>query len=477
MSSPDSSDKSSASSLIVISNRLPVNLKRSEQGEWKFDVSSGGLVAALCGLKMSNFTWVGWPGCDVKQKERDYVTKELAKLSISCVPVWLDDKLADKHYNGFSNSVLWPLFHYLEDIQFDDELYEAYKEVNYRFAQVVSSIYKKGDLVWVHDYHLMLMPRILRKHFNPNLPMGFFLHIPFPSSEIYRIFPNGRALLKGVLSCDLVGFHTWEYCRHFMKTATRILGVERLPNAVRFNNQTVPVGVFPVGIDPSKFSEMLEKPEVLERVKGLRETFGNKKVLLGVDRLDYIKGVPHKLWGYEMFLQQHPEWLGKVVLLQVAVPSRTDVEEYVKLKEEVEELVGRINSRFGDVDFNPVHYMFRSVNFAELCAMYRVADGLLITSLRDGMNLVCQEYVVSQDYQDPGLLVLSEFAGAAGALSGSYRVNPWNSGEVAEAIYQAVSMPLEQRRARFQEDIHGFIVILLLIGASALLLNLKSQLR
>ncbi|KAI9007358.1 glycosyltransferase family 20-domain-containing protein [Gaertneriomyces semiglobifer] len=444
------------SRLIVVSNRLPVTITKKENASgWNFAMSSGGLVSALSGLKKEmTFTWIGWPGLDVPEEQQDEMRQQLIDQH-SCAPVFVSDELADMHYNGFSNSILWPLFHYHPgEINFNEDHWDAYQEVNRAFADAVFNMVEDGDIIWVQDYHLMLLPTMLRERLAENnkkdIKIGFFLHTPFPSSEIYRILPVRKQILLGVLNCDLIGFHTYDYARHFLSSCTRILGLHTMPNGVEFEGRMVHVGTFPIGIDPAKFTEGLMSEPIQSRIKTLDEKFKGVKLIVGVDRLDYIKGVPQKLQALELFLSRHPEWIGKVVLAQVAVPSRQDVEEYQQLQKVVNELVGRINGRFGTVDYSPIHYMHKSVQFQELVSLYAVADACLISSTRDGMNLVSYEYIVSQQERH-GVLILSEFAGAAQSLNGSIIVNPWNIEELAQAIHDAVTMPDDLRKTNHQK--------------------------
>ncbi|KAF8640315.1 hypothetical protein AX16_010210 [Volvariella volvacea WC 439] len=464
--------------LIVVSNRLPITITRDKNGEYHFKMSSGGLVSALSGFKKSlNFTWIGWPGFFIPPKDRPLVDRRLME-EYSCQAVYLDDDVADRHYNGFSNSILWPLFHYHPgEMNFDEENWRAYRQANLAFAEAVKKQITPGAMVWVQDYHLMLLPMLLRalvdnkpsagsltrdelakildgievapelfsqpEHI-PGVKIGFFLHTPFPSSEIYRILPVRREILLGVLYCDLIGFHTYDYARHFLSSCTRILNLPTMPNGVEFEGRLAHVGTFPIGIEPGSFIENLKKDSVKNRITQMEQRFGDVKVIVGVDRLDYIKGVPQKLHALELFLTQHPEWIGKVVLVQLAVPSRQDVEEYQNLRSTVNELVGRINGRFGTVEFMPIHFMHKSLPFDELCALYAASDVCLVSSTRDGMNLVSYEYVACQQARQ-GVLIISEFAGAAQSLNGSLVVNPWDSQQVADAIHEAVSMDLETR--------------------------------
>ncbi|KAJ1977829.1 Trehalose-6-P synthase/phosphatase complex synthase subunit [Dimargaris xerosporica] len=438
--------------LLIVSNRLPVTIKKQD-ADWSFSMSSGGLVSALDGLaKQMSFTWIGWPGMDFPDDDRRIIHSKLHERN--CVPVFLHDDLAEKHYNGFSNSILWPLFHYHPgEISFDEEVWQAYQKANSKFADAICDIVQDGDLVWVQDYHLMLLPKMLRERMGPekkNVKIGWFLHTPFPSSEIYRILPVREEILLGVLSSDLLGFHTYDYARHFLSSCTRILGLTTMPNSVEFEGRIVHVGTFPIGIDPSKFTDGLKKESIQKRIQALEATFRDKIVIVGVDRLDYIKGVPQKIHALEVFLEQYPEYQGRVVLVQVAVPSRSDVEEYQHLISNVYQLVGRINGRFGTVEYTPIHFLHKSVTFDELVSLYAISDACLVSSTRDGMNLVSYEYISCQERKH-GVLILSEFAGAAQSLNGSVIVNPWNTNELAQGIHQAVTMPPAQRQQNHQQ--------------------------
>lgn len=297
----------------------------------------------------------------------------------------------------------------------------------------------------------MLLPSMLKELvIGTSIKIGWFLHTPFPSSEIYRILPVRREVLHGILQCDLLGFHTYDYARHFLSSCTRILGLSTVPNGVEFEGRLINVGIFPIGIDPEKFSLELKKETIQDRIQSLKDRFGDTKIVVSVDRLDYIKGLPQKLHALDIFLEKHPEFQGKVILIQVAVPSRTDVEEYQNLRSTVNELVGRINGKYGTVDFTPIHFMNKSVNFQELVALYAVADACLVSSTRDGMNLVSYEYIVCQQ-KNHGVLILSEFAGAAQSLNGSIIVNPWNTEELANALHDALTMSEEQRKTNHQK--------------------------
>lgn len=441
--------------VLVVSNRLPVTIKRSPNGDYDYTMSSGGLVTALQGLKKSTeFQWLGWPGLELPEAEQARVNKDLMD-KFKCTAIFLSDKLADLHYNGFSNSILWPLFHYHPgEMNFDENAWAAYIEANRLFAKSIAAQVDDNDMVWVHDYHLMLLPQMLREEIGnkkKNIRIGFFLHTPFPSSEIYRILPVRQEILEGVLSCDLIGFHTYDYARHFLSSVSRIVSnVSTLPNGIEYHGRSIGIGAFPIGIDVDKFIQGLEKDSVIKRIEQLKQKFGDTKVIVGVDRLDYIKGVPQKLHAFEIFLDEHPEWIGKVVMVQVAVPSRGDVEEYQSLRATVNELVGRINGKFGTVEFVPIHFMHKSIPFDELISLYQISDVCLVSSTRDGMNLVSYEYIACQQ-ENNGVLILSEFAGAAQSLNGALIINPWNTEELSVAIHESLTIPPEKRAFNFKK--------------------------
>ena len=441
--------------LIIAANRLPVSVKKGDDGKWGLTVSSGGLVSALLGVgKSYGMLWVGWPGIFIDEgPDRDALTAML--LEKSCLPIWLTRSQVELYYNGYCNNILWPLFNYVP-LVFEPKLsstkdmasqWLAYISANQLFEVAIMAVFEPGDIVWCHDYHLMLLPQMLRKN-DDKMKIGWFLHTPFPSSEMYRMLPMREELLIAVLKADLVGFHTYDYARHFVSSCSRILAFEGRPDGVEDGGNFTRVAAFPIGIDPTRFHDALGTKVVQDHIVELKARFKGRKVMLGVDRLDMIKGIPQKLLGYEKFLSEHPEWRDKVVLVQIAVPTRSDVPEYQKLTSQVHEIVGRINGRFGTLGSVPIQHLDCSLSFAELTALYAVTDVCLVTSLRDGMNLVSYEFVSCQS-QNAGVLILSEFAGAAQSLgAGSILVNPWNVTEVAEAIDDALTMPDVERRER-----------------------------
>ncbi|KAK8573025.1 hypothetical protein V6N13_048589 [Hibiscus sabdariffa] len=440
--------------LLVVANRLPVSAVRCEDDSWQLNVSAGGLVSALLGVKEFETKWVGWAGVTVDdEKGRQTLTQALAAKR--CVPVFLNDEIVQQYYNGYCNNILWPLFHYLGLPQEDrltttrsfQSQFDAYKKANQMFADVVQEQYEEGDVVWCHDYHLMFLPKYLKEQ-NSNMKVGWFLHTPFPSSEIHRTLPSRSELLRSVLAADLVGFHTYDYGRHFVSACTRILGLEGTPEGVEDQGKLTRVSAFPIGIDSNNFIKALQLPEVQNHIKELEETFAGRRVILGVDRLDMIKGIPQKALAFEKFLEENPSWQDKVVLLQIAVPTRSKVPEYQKLSSQVHEIVGRINGRFGTLTAVPIHHLDRTLDFHKLCALYAVTDVALVTSIRDGMNLVSYEYVACQESKK-GVLILSEFAGAAQSLgAGAILINPWNVSEVASSISYALDMPADEREKR-----------------------------
>lgn len=441
--------------LLVVANRLPVSAVRTGEDSWSLEISAGGLVSALLGVKEFEARWIGWAGVNVPDEVgQKALTQALAEKR--CIPVFLDEEIVHQYYNGYCNNILWPLFHYLGLPQEDrlattrsfQSQFAAYKKANQMFADVINKHYEEGDVVWCHDYHLMFLPECLKKH-NSKMKVGWFLHTPFPSSEIHRTLPSRSELLRAVLAADLVGFHTYDYARHFVSSCTRILGMEGTPEGVEDDQgRLTRVAAFPIGIDSNRFIRALEQPKVQEHIKELKERFAGRKVMLGVDRLDMIKGIPQKILAFEKFLEENLYWQDKVVLLQIAVPTRTDVPDYQKLTSQVHEIVGRINGRFGTWSKVPIHHLDRSLDFFALCALYAVTDVALVTSLRDGMNLVSYEFVACQDAKK-GVLILSEFAGAAQSLgAGALLVNPWNITEVAVAIGKALNMSDEEREKR-----------------------------
>jgi len=434
--------------VLIVANRLPITVRANEAGV-EVQKSSGGLATGLLRVhEQSGGLWVGWSGAadDLTESQQTELNRQLADMRLAAVPLSADQ--ITRYYEGFSNGVLWPLFHYLlEQVPLHVRDWEPYAEVNQRFADVVAQHYQPGDLIWVHDYQLLLLPELLRQRL-PDARIGFFLHIPFPSEELFRTLPERDRLLRGLLGADLVGFHTPTYLRHFAASLTQILGLTVDIDRVQLTDREVRLGVFPMGIDAATFIALAEDPTVQAEAKALRGD-GSVKLLVGVDRLDYTKGIPRRLLSYEKMLQTHPDLRGRVRLVQVAVPSRTGVGAYQEFRSLVDGMVGRINGDFATPSWVPVHYIFRGLSERELVALYRAADVMLVTPLRDGMNLVAKEFVASRTDGD-GVLVLSEFAGASWELPEAIQVNPYDVEGTAESCYRALMMGAEERRTRLE---------------------------
>lgn len=424
--------------LVVLSNRLPVTIRR-KSGKLDVVPSVGGLVAAMePAMRERGGLWIGWPGAKVDADE----TLEMPGAPYRLRPIPLSSGEVQRYYHGFSNGALWPLFHSLPDrISLDPRNYEVYERVNERFAQAAIEELEEGDLVWVHDYQLMLCPEFIRRR-RPDVRIAMFLHIPFPPFDVYRVLPSYRGILRGMLACDLVGFHCPGYVRNFEDSVERLLGarVDREAGRIEHGDQTIRVGAFPLGIDYREYEQRAWDAPRPKRSPG-------EKIILGVDRLDYTKGIPERLRAYERLLEQHAEHRGTTSLVQIAVPSREQVSEYKALKRELDELVGRINGRFGTSLWTPIRYLHRSIPAARLSALYRDAAVGLVTPLRDGMNLVAKEFVASQT-DDPGVLVLSRLAGAAETMKEALQVNPYNIESVADALHTALTMAHADREER-----------------------------
>jgi trehalose 6-phosphate synthase/phosphatase len=447
------------SRLLIVANRLPITVSATEGGV-EVQRSTGGLATGLMRPhENSDGLWIGWSGApaDLNPMQQEALDRKLAAMRLVEVPLSAD--LVTRFYEGYSNGVLWPLFHYLLDqVPLQVSHWEGYVEANEAFADVVAAHYRPGDMIWVHDYQLFLLPGLLRERL-PGARIGFFLHIPFPSEELFRTLPSRDRLLQGMLGADLVGFHTPAYLRHFATSLTDILGLVVEIDRVQLPGREVRLGVFPMGVDAAALAAMAADPAIDGEVHAIRGD-GSVRILVGVDRLDYTKGIPRRLLAYERMLETHPDLRERVRLVQVAVPSRTNVGAYQDFRALVDGLVGRINGVFGTPRWVPVHYIFRGLPESDLVALYRAADVMLVTPLRDGMNLVAKEFVASRTDGD-GVLVLSEFAGAAWELPEALLVNPYDLDGAAELYYRALTMPREERRARLaplRTRVHTFDV-------------------
>ncbi len=432
--------------VLIVANRLPVSITRGDGG-LQVKPSAGGLATGLRSyLESGQALWIGWPGYTGHPgtAEREAVQRQLAEMH--AVPLWLSRDEVSQYYDRMSNSVLWPLFHYFpERLPMHIREWPVYEQVNARFADAVAEHYQPGDRIWVHDYHLMLVPELLRARL-PDATIGFFLHIPFPSSEVFRLLPFRDRLLAGTLGADLVGFHTAGYARQFTQSLLLLLGLATQFDRVQVADREVRVGVFPMGVDAERFAALAATEEAAREVAHLRRVDGCA-VLVGIDRLDYTKGLPRRLLAYETLLRDYPQWRERVRLVQVAVPSRGGAAAYREFRQQMEALVGRVNGTYGTPRWAPIHYLHRNLSETEVAALYRAADVLLCTPLRDGMNLVAKEFVASRADGD-GVLLLSEFAGAAAELPEAVRVNPYDLDRCAAAIHQALTLPPEERRQR-----------------------------
>jgi len=433
--------------LIMVSNRLPVKI----EADGSASRTTGGLASALEGVELGmEQLWVGWPGGASEDfNDLEKVTSELRNVSVE--PVFLTRSELDGFYEGYANSTLWPLLHYMvERARFSNESWEIYREVNRKFADAVLAVAEDGDQVWIHDYHLFLVPSMLRGH-DLGLRIGFFLHTPFCTSEMFRVLPHRAELLKGVLGADVIGFHTFNYLRHFRSALLRVLGWESETEGMWHNGREIRMGVYPIGHNHVLFDREMCRDDFPEILAKHTADIGGKRLILSVERLDYTKGLPEKLAAMRRFLELNPEKCEEVLFVLIAVPSRQGVEEYDQLTEEVQREVGAINGAYGKVGHSPVAFLHRGFPMVDLAALYALAEVCLVTPLRDGMNLVAKEFLDCQRREfptRPGVLVLSEFAGAAQELSHSIQVNPYDVDEVAVAVNRALEMGDDERWER-----------------------------
>ena len=442
---------------IIVSNRLPVELTKLDNS-FEFIPTSGGLATGMNSVhKGQKSLWIGWPGIDnddIDKKTWAPLKKSLKREGY--FPVSLNHKEIEDFYYGLSNKSLWPLFHYfIEFSVFDEKQWKSYQEVNQKFADSVLSNIEEGDTVWIHDYQLLLCPKMI-KDVRPDVTIGFFLHIPFPSFEIFRIFPWREPLLEGILGADLIGFHTYDYERHFLSSVKRILRKEVSFNRVNLETREVVVNTFPMGIDYNKFNNAAqshldmaaeEKSDLKKQLELHKKGADQGKLILSIDRLDYTKGVVNRIKAFELFLTKYPEYLEKVRLVMLTVPSRSSVSDYQRLKKETDEIVGRVNGKFATINWTPIWYYYRAMAFDDLIDLYMTSDIAMITPVRDGMNLVAKEFVATRVKGD-GVLILSEMAGASKELYESVLVNPFDLNQMADALLNAIKMPVEEQQKR-----------------------------
>lgn len=452
------------SKTVIVSNRLPIKITQ-EDNQLLFNSSEGGLATGLGSIyKEKDNIWIGWPGMTIDKSEEENVIKELKNLNL--IPVFLEEEDIKGYYEGFSNEILWPVFHYISTYaRFDSEKWESYKAVNEKFAQAILPHLNSGDTLWIHDYQLLLLPEIIRRAL-PDISIAFFQHIPFPSQELFRLIPWRKELLTGMLGADLIGFHTFDDVRHFISAATHLLDLHVDGNMIRTGDRAIAIEPFPMGIDSEKFSSLSNDKTVKEHIESLKNHYKDQKIFLSIDRLDYSKGIIQRLEAFELFLQENPNYHEKVVLFMIVVPSRDTVSEYQRLKDDIDRIVGNINSHYRKLDWYPVAYFYQSYPIEFLSALYNIADVCLITPMRDGMNLVCKEYVASRN-DNTGVLILSEMAGASKELIDAITVNPNNIHEVKNALIEALNMPSDEMEERmiamrqmvFKYNIHHWVKI------------------
>jgi len=456
--------------LVIISNRLPVTVSSFED-KLEFSWSSGGLVSGLLSFlskqEKDSYVWVGWPGFSSKQKNIDFKEIDRELLSkYNSFPVHLSDELMERFYYGFCNKNLWPLFHYFPYLaSFNERDWKIYKQVNKIFFDTVKKVIKKDDVVWIHDYHLMLLPKMIKESF-PQLPVGFFLHIPFPSYEMFRLLPRkwGIEILEGLSGADLIGFHTYDYTQYFIRCMLRILGYESNLGYIYTGQRLIKADTFPMGIDYEKFNKGPNTPAVKKEKKEIKKRFGKYKIIFSVDRQDYTKGILHRLRAYLIFLRKYPQWHERIVFIMIIIPSRIGIWEYKKIQNRVNEIISQINGEFGSLKWTPLVYQYRSIPFEQLSALYSLSDVALITPLRDGMNLVSKEYVASR-VDKKGVLILSEMTGAAMELGEAVVINPDDPDEIANSIDNSLNMSIREQSLRIKSmqerlkryDIHKWV--------------------
>ena len=442
--------------LVIAAYRLPFKFVK-EKKKYKAVQNSGGLVSAVLALsenfkknKDQSNQKILWAGIADNLPEV-YSSNKPENEDFDIVPVNISPELDTLYYGGFCNDLIWPLFHYFPSFcVFNNDYYEAYREANKIFCDELIKFIKPGDFIWIHDYQLMFLPGMIREKI-PEATIGFFLHIPFPSYELFRILPRPwrASIINGLLGADLVGFHTLDYAQSFMRSVKRATGAEYKENIIFTPNKIVKADAFPIGIDFDKFHNAIQNQEVLDEIQNIKKNLTGQKLIFSVDRLDYSKGLLLKLKGYETFLEKYPEWQSKVVFNMVVVPSRDSIEKYKEMKKEIESTVGRINGKYNSLAWTPIIYQYKSLTFNEMVALYSISGVGLITPLRDGMNLVSKEYIACQN-GNKGVLILSEMAGAAAELNEALIINPFDNIEMAEAIYSALEMKTSEKKVRIR---------------------------
>jgi trehalose 6-phosphate synthase/phosphatase len=443
--------------LVIAAYRLPFKFIKQKTG-YRAVQNTGGLVSAIMALsekfrKNGNNTSqnkIIWSGVTEGMPET-FSSEKLENDYFDIVPVIIPAKLNDLFYSGFSNDLIWPLFHYFPSYSvFNSNYFRAFEEANAIYCDELIKIIQPGDFIWIHDYQLFLLPELIRRKL-PGSAIGFFLHIPFPSFEVFRLLPRKwrESIITGMLGADLVGFHTHDYVQHFIKSIKRTTGLECRQNIIYTPNKVVKADAFPIGIDYDKYHTASFENPIINEKKKFKKSLDNQKLIFSVDRLDYSKGLLLRLKGYETFLELHPEWLSKVVFNMVIVPSRDNIDKYKEMKKEIESTVSRINGKYSTFAWWPIIYQYKSLSFNELIALYDLSDVGLITPLRDGMNLVAKEYIACQ-HENKGVLILSEMAGAAAELNEALIINPADNIEMADAIFMALEMKTEEKQLRLE---------------------------
>ncbi len=441
---------------ILVSNRLPIKLEKID-GLWQVLPGSGGLVTALAPvLKNNQSCWIGWTGAPLNSQLRQLLDQSISDIGYDLEPIDLTEEEINGFYYGFTNEALWPLFHDLLDhCNFDVRQWETYQSVNYKFAAAIANRASDDNFIWVQDYHLMMVGHFLSEMGFKNCS-SFFLHIPFPPKDIFIKLPWRQEILEALLSYRLVGFQTERDRRNFIHCLKYLLPAAQISHHrsypyVRHEGQTTRIGAFPISIDFRAFDSDARSKDVADAAWYIHENYPKQKIILGVDRLDYTKGIPHRLIAFENCLERYPELKERICLIQIVVPSRTEVSEYQQLKRQIDELVGRINSRFTNRGWVPIHYIYKTLSRTELLGYYRSSEVALITPLKDGMNLVAKEYCAAS-IEEKGVLILSEFAGAAVSLKdGAIMVNPYNIEEVANSIYHSFYMDIDEQQRRMRK--------------------------
>jgi len=444
--------------LIIVSNRLPLTFSKDKSGHLQVAEGAGGLVTAMVPvLKLRGGLWIGWPGTNKESRNelKNALNESTVDSNYSFEPVMLTDEEVENYYYGFANEVLWPLFHDLQTrCNFDPAYWKAYRQVNRKFARIIAENSRENDTIWVHDYHLMTVGKELRK-MDIRSKIGFFLHIPFPAPDLYFKLPWRNQLIDCLLDYDLIGFQTLQDRQNFIQCIRAIYkdiivrGRGKVITVIT-SDREIRIGTFPISIDYKEFVQSAQLKSVTQRAEEIHRRMNVRHIVLGIDRLDYTKGIPERLAAFELALKKYPQLQGNMSLLQLVVPSRTHIPKYSELKEELELKVSQINGQYGFPGWTPVHYMFRSIDRQELLAFYRAADIAFITPLRDGMNLVAKEYAAA-NVEENGVLILSEFTGAKTQLKrGAILVNPYDVDAAATALMTATQLDTAKRKKRMR---------------------------